>query len=151
MERGAVQRIRVACELVGEACRPTYATAAAAGADLRASLDRPLTLQPGERRLVPTGVRMAIPAGFEGQVRPRSGLALANGVTLLNSPGTVDSDYRGEVKVLLINLGELAYTVHPNDRIAQLVIAPIAQAEFATDAPLEDSERGGGGFGSTGR
>ncbi len=146
-----MHRIRIACELHAEECRPAYATAEAAGADLRAFIEGPVTLQPGERRLIPTGVRLAIPPGFEGQVRPRSGLALTNGVTLLNSPGTVDSDYRGEVKVLLMNLGELPYTIHPFDRIAQLVVAPVARAEFATDAPLDSSERGGGGFGSTGR
>jgi len=146
-----VHRIRIACELDAQECRPTYASTEAAGADLRAAVEGPVTLKPGERRLFPTGVRLAIPPGFEGQVRPRSGLAVSNGVTCLNSPGTVDSDYRGEVKVLLINLGELPYTIQPYDRIAQLVVAPVAQAEFATETPLDDSERGGGGFGSTGR
>lgn len=123
----------------------------AAGLDLSAALDAPIALAPGERALVPTGLAMAIPAGFEGQVRPRSGLAAKHGITCLNSPGTVDSDYRGEVKVILINLGHEPFSISPGDRIAQLVIAPVAQAGVELVDSLDDTGRGSGGFGSTGK
>ncbi len=129
---------------------PAYATAGAAGADLHAAVTDPLTIPPGERAAVPTGLVMEIPAGFEGQVRPRSGLALRNGLTVANAPGTVDSDYRGEVKVLLMNLGSEPVTIARGDRIAQLVVAPVTQAEFTDSAELSGTGRGGGGFGSTG-
>jgi dUTP pyrophosphatase len=132
---------------------PAYETAHAAGMDLRAAVpeDEPLTLRPGDRHAVPTGVAMAIPPGFEGQVRPRSGLALRAGVTCLNSPGTVDADYRGEVRVILINHGPENFTVRRGDRIAQLVIAPVVQASWRETEALEETSRGDGGFGSTGR
>lgn len=130
---------------------PQYASDAAAGADLQAAIDRPIVLGPGDRLLIPTGVRLAIPAGYEGQVRPRSGLAHRHGVTVLNAPGTIDSDYRGEVGVLLVNTSREAYTVEPGDRIAQLVLAPVIRARFVTGCGLEGSTRGEGGFGSTGR
>lgn len=133
-----------------DGCRPAYATAGSAGADLRAHMDGPVTLMPLERMAVPTGVRLEIPQGYEGQVRPRSGLAARHGVTILNAPGTIDSDYRGEVKVILVNLSDEPYTITPGDRIAQLVIAPVTQALF-TPAQLAGSDRGEGGFGSTGR
>jgi len=129
---------------------PEYRTAGSAGADLRARLAEPLSLEPLARALVPTGVRMELPPGYEAQVRPRSGLAVDRGVTCLNSPGTIDSDYRGEVKVLLVNLGAEAFTVRDGDRIAQLVVAPVARASFEPAAILGGSERGAGGFGSTG-
>jgi dUTP pyrophosphatase len=131
---------------------PAYETARAAGMDLRAALpeDAPLALHPGDRHAVPTGLAMAIPPGFEGQVRPRSGLAFRNGVTCLNSPGTVDADYRGEVKVILINLGPETFTVRRGDRIAQLVIAPVVQASWRESEALDETVRGAGGFGSTG-
>jgi len=129
---------------------PVYATEASAGADLRSALSAPLVLAPGERVLVPTGIRLAIPQGYEGQVRPRSGLALKYGVTLLNAPGTIDADYRGEVGVILINHGSSEYTVQPGDRIAQLLITPVAKAEFFAES-VSETDRGGGGFGSTGR
>lgn len=129
---------------------PAYQTPGSAGVDLAAAVDAPVTLAPGERALIPTGYAMAIPPGFEGQLRPRSGLALKHGVTLVNSPGTVDSDYRGEVKVLLINLGREDFVIRPEDRIAQLVIAPVTQASFDVVAALDDTERGAGGYGSTG-
>lgn len=129
---------------------PHYATAGAAGADLHAAVAEPVTLKSGERRLVPTGIAMAIPAGWEGQVRPRSGLALKHGVTVLNAPGTIDSDYRGEVGVILINLGAEAFTVARGDRIAQIVFAPAPAVEFIEASVLEDSARMGDGFGSTG-
>jgi dUTP pyrophosphatase len=132
---------------------PAYETANAAGMDLRAAVPEgePLTLHPGDRHAVPTGLAMAIPPGFEGQVRPRSGLAFRHGVTCLNAPGTVDADYRGEVKVILINLGPEAFVVRRGDRIAQLLIAPVVQATWRETDALEDTARGEGGFGSTGR
>ena len=131
---------------------PAYETADAAGMDLRAAVpeDEPLVLRPGSRFAVPTGLSMAIPSGFEGQVRPRSGLALKSGVTCLNTPGTVDADYRGEVKVILINLGEEDFTIRRGDRIAQMVIAPVIQGAWAEVDSLEETVRGAGGFGSTG-
>jgi len=132
---------------------PAYETAQAAGMDLRAAVpdDAPLTLRPGDRHPVPTGLAFALPAGFEGQVRPRSGLAARHGVTCLNSPGTVDADYRGEVKVILVNLGEEDFVVRRGERIAQLVIAPVVQAAWREVESLDDTARGAGGFGSTGR
>lgn len=132
---------------------PAYASTGAAGADLRANLpDRgQIVMVPGARVLVPTGLRLAIPAGFEVQVRPRSGLALRHGVTLANSPGTIDSDYRGELGVILINLGTCDYTLAHGDRIAQMVVAPVVQAGFAQADDLDATLRGAGGFGSTGR
>ena len=131
---------------------PAYETAHAAGMDLRAAVpaDEPLTLRPGDRHAVPTGLAMAIPPGFEGQVRPRSGLALRHGVTCLNSPGTVDADYRGEVKVILINHGPEAFVVRRGDRIAQLLISPVVQASWREVESLDETRRGAGGFGSTG-
>jgi dUTP pyrophosphatase len=131
---------------------PAYETHGAAGMDLRAAVpeDAPLVLRPGSRFPVPTGLAFALPEGFEAQVRPRSGLAAKHGVTCLNSPGTVDADYRGEVKVILINLGEEDFTIRRGDRIAQLVIAPVVQASWAEVASLDETARGEGGFGSTG-
>jgi dUTP pyrophosphatase len=132
---------------------PAYETAQAAGMDLRAAVpdDEPLTLRPGSRFPVPTGLAFALPPGFEGQVRPRSGLAFKHGVTCLNSPGTVDADYRGEVKVILINHGEEDFVIRRGDRIGQLVIAPVVQAAWAEVESLDETARGAGGFGSTGR
>jgi dUTP pyrophosphatase len=127
---------------------PSYATDGSAGLDLRA--DAPVTLAPGERALVPTGLAIAIPAGYEGQVRPRSGLALREGITCLNSPGTIDSDYRGEVAVILANLGQRAVTIQRGDRIAQLVLAPVERGELMEGASLPPTGRGEGGFGHTG-
>jgi dUTP pyrophosphatase len=131
---------------------PAYETAHAAGMDLRAAVpeDAPFDLRPGERAAVPTGLTMAIPPGFEGQVRPRSGLALRAGVTCLNTPGTIDADYRGEVKVILVNLGEADFTIRRGDRIAQLVIAPVTSATWNEVQTLDATARGEGGFGSTG-
>jgi dUTP pyrophosphatase len=129
---------------------PAYATEGAAGLDLLAAVDAPLTLAPMERALVPTGIAIALPAGFEAQVRPRSGLAAKNGVTVLNSPGTVDADYRGEVKVILVNLSAEAFEIVPGMRIAQMVIAPVTRAEWDERGDLDDTGRGAGGFGSTG-
>jgi dUTP pyrophosphatase len=129
---------------------PAYATAGSAGADLAAALEAPLVLPPGGRALVPTGIRVALPEGYEGQVRPRSGLALTHGVTVLNSPGTIDSDYRGEIRVILANLGSAPVTIARGERIAQLVVAPVRQAAWQVVATLPPSARGAGGFGSTG-
>lgn len=131
---------------------PAYETAGAAGMDLRAALpaDAPLTLAPGRRALVPTGFIMEVPEGYEAQIRPRSGLAFKNGITCLNTPGTVDSDYRGEVKVLLVNLGEADFVIERGMRIAQMVIAPVTQVAVAEVTETSDTARGAGGFGSTG-
>lgn len=131
---------------------PAYETADSAGMDLRAAVPEgePAVIQPGDRFAVPTGLSMAIPRGFEGQVRPRSGLALKSGITCLNTPGTVDADYRGEVKVILINLGAEDFTVRRGDRIAQMVIAPVTQSVPTEVSDLDETARGAGGFGSTG-
>ena len=131
---------------------PAYESAQAAGMDLRAAVPEaePLVLRPGERIAVPTGLAFALPEGFEGQVRPRSGLAFKHGVTCLNTPGTIDADYRGEVKVILINHGPEAFIIRRGDRIAQLVIAPVVQARWAEVESLDETVRGAGGFGSTG-
>jgi dUTP pyrophosphatase len=126
-------------------------TELAAGMDLCAAIDGPIALAPGERRMIGTGLAMAIPPGFEGQVRPRSGAANKHGLTCVNSPGTVDADYRGELCVLLINLGQVSVTIQPRDRIAQIIIAPVVQAELVVVDELPPTERGAGGFGSTGR
>ncbi len=128
---------------------PEYATPASAGVDLRASEAR--VIPPGGRALVPTGLRIALPEGYEAQVRPRSGLALRHGVTLPNSPGTIDADYRGEIGVILMNLGQEPFIVEPGDRIAQMVVAPVARVAWIEAEALDATERGEGGFGSTGR
>lgn len=129
---------------------PSYATPGSAGMDLRSASVEPVVISPGQRALVPTGLILEIADGYEGQVRPRSGLALKNGISLVNSPGTIDSDYRGEVKVIMINLGDDHFMVNYGDRIAQLVIAPVIQAQIVEIDEISESERGDGGFGSTG-
>jgi dUTP pyrophosphatase len=129
---------------------PKYATEQSAGVDLEAAVDAPVTLKPGERTLVPTGLAMALPEGYEAQVRPRSGLAAKNGVTVLNSPGTIDADYRGEVKVILANLGNDPFTIERGMRIAQMVIAAYTRVTFQAVDKLDETARGEGGFGSTG-
>lgn len=129
---------------------PEYGTEHAAGCDIRANLTEPVVLAPLGRALIPTGLFLEIPVGMEGQVRPRSGLAAKHGVTVLNSPGTIDADYRGEVKVILVNLSDTAFTINNGERIAQLVIAKHERAEWEESASLADSERGAGGFGHTG-
>jgi len=129
---------------------PDYATADAAGADLLAAVGEDLVLEPGHRALVPTGISIQLPAGYEAQVRPRSGLAIKHGVTALNSPGTIDADYRGEVGVILINHGQEPFRIERGMRIAQMVVAPVTRAEWRERDGLDDSERGAGGFGSTG-
>ena len=130
---------------------PAYATALSAGMDLRACLEAPVTLGPLERTLVPTGLYIALPAGFEAQVRPRSGLAAKHGITVLNTPGTIDADYRGEIKVILVNLSNTPFEIVPGERIAQLVVARHERVEWEETDSLDKTERGAGGFGSTGR
>jgi dUTP pyrophosphatase len=129
---------------------PRYMTPGAAGMDLLADVGEPVGVEPGARVLIPTGIAIELPPGFEAQVRPRSGLALRHGVTLLNSPGTIDADYRGEIQVLMINLGDQPYTVRRGDRIAQMIVAPVVRAELRAVDALSDSRRGPGGFGHTG-
>jgi dUTP pyrophosphatase len=130
---------------------PEYATKASAGVDLRANLEEPMNVAPLERVIVPTGLFMEIPVGYEAQVRPRSGLAFKHGISVLNSPGTIDADYRGEIKVILINLSQETFTIKDGERIAQLVIAAHEQAEWEEATSLVETERGAGGFGSTGK
>lgn len=129
---------------------PAYATPQSAGMDLRANIEDPITLRPLERRIVPTGLYIALPEGYEAQVRPRSGLALKHGITVLNSPGTIDSDYRGEIGVLLINLSDTPFVINAGERIAQMVVARHEQAELIEVEELDDTERGAGGYGHTG-
>jgi dUTP pyrophosphatase len=129
---------------------PAYETAQSAGMDLAAAIKEPITLAPGSRVMVPTGLAIALPDGYEAQVRPRSGLAVRNGVTVLNTPGTIDADYRGEVKVILINLGDETFEIERGMRIAQMVVSPVTQAAFSEAAELPETARGTGGFGSTG-
>lgn len=130
---------------------PQYMTPGAAGMDLASSSVEPITLAPGQRVAVPTGLAMELPEGFEGQVRPRSGLAITSGVTVVNAPGTIDSDYRGEIRVLLVNLSDVGHTIELGDRVAQLVIAPVIQAHVEEAATLSETARGAGGLGHTGR
>lgn len=129
---------------------PSYESKYAAGMDIRAALEEPVELRPSERTLIPTGLKMALPEGYEAQIRPRSGLAYRNGITMLNTPGTIDADYRGEVKVLAVNLGEDSFTINHGDRVAQMVIAPVTQANVQEVESLSETERADGGFGSTG-
>jgi len=130
---------------------PAYATVSSAGMDVRAFLEKPVTLQPLERKLIPTGLYISLPEGYEAQMRPRSGLALKHGITLLNSPGTIDADYRGELCVILVNLSSEPFVVNDGERIGQIVVAPCMQIEWQLQDALDDTERGAGGFGSTGR
>ena len=130
---------------------PTHATAGSAGLDLRAALEEPVTLEPLDRALIPTGLYFAIPAGYEVQIRPRSGLAMKHGITVLNTPGTIDSDYRGEIRVALINLSREPFTIEPGERICQMVLTRYEQVEWVEAEQLDDTDRGEGGFGHTGR
>ena len=141
-------RVRVLTE---GATEPRYASDGAAGLDLSACLDAPVSLAPRGRAMISTGIAVALPAGHEGQVRPRSGLAAKHGITVTNAPGTIDEDYRGEVKVLLVNLGDVPYTIEHGERIAQLVVAPVTRVAIRSVTTLEETDRGSGGFGSTGR
>ena len=130
---------------------PEYATPFSAGVDLRANIDNPITLNPLERTLVPTGLYLELPQGYEAQIRPRSGLALKHGLTVLNSPGTIDADYRGEIRVILVNLSNESFVINDGERISQMVIAEHAQVEWEQVDPINDTERGAGGFGHTGK
>lgn len=130
---------------------PEYATDLSAGMDLQAAISEAITLEPGERRLVPTGIFIAVPAGYEAQVRPRSGLALKEGITIPNAPGTIDADYRGQVKVILANIGQQTVRVEPGDRIAQMVVAQVSRVQWRPCETLDETSRGEGGFGHTGR
>ena len=129
---------------------PFYGSRLSSGADIKANIEKTIKILPGESALIPTGIRLQIPEGYEGQIRPRSGLALKYSVTVLNSPGTIDSDYRGEIKIILINHGKNTFEIHSNERIAQLVFSPVIQAEFIQKKELTASDRGRNGFGSTG-
>ena len=129
---------------------PSYSTALSAGVDLRANLTTAITLQPGERALIPTGLSIELPDGYEAQVRPRSGLAYKHGISVLNSPGTIDADYRGDIGVILINLGQEEFKVNHGERIAQMVVAPYTQVQFIESETLSETQRGAGGFGSSG-
>ena len=142
--------IKIKCIKEDGATIPLYKTAGAAGADLCAKVSQPLTIKAGKFAMVPTGLFFEIPEGYEVQVRPRSGLAAKNGVTVLNTPGTIDSDYRGEIKVILVNLSDTDFVINNGDRIAQMIVAPVTQAEFIVSDKLSETERGTGGFGSTG-
>jgi len=148
------QRLVVAIQVLphGEGLQiPCYASELAAGADLRAAIAADVVLESGEYKLIPTGFAMALPTGFEAQIRPRSGLAFKHGITVLNAPGTIDADYRGEVGVILINHGRQAYTIQRGDRIAQMIIASFVQADFQAVKGLDETQRGAGGFGSSGK
>lgn len=143
--------MKIQVKNMGQNALPAYATPLSAGMDLRANLDEPVTLLPGQRALVPTGLQIALPEGYEAQVRPRSGLALKHGVTVLNSPGTIDADYRGEVRVLLVNLGQEPFVVDHGERIAQMVVARHETVEWEAVESLDATVRGDGGFGHTGQ
>jgi len=143
-----IREISIPVVVADGASLPRYQTEGSAGMDLVST--EPVELAPGERKLVGTGIQVAIPAGFEGQVRPRSGLAVRHGISMVNTPGTIDSDYRGEIKVLLINLGDSVVKLGQGERVAQLVICPVMRADWRVVESLDDTERGGGGFGSTG-
>ena len=135
----------------GKHALPQFETTQSAGMDLRANIDAPVVLQPGDRALIPTGIKMALPDGYEAQIRPRSGLAYKHGITVLNSPGTIDADYRGDVGVLLINHGREAFTVEDGMRVAQMIVAQYSQFEWESAEDLDETARGAGGFGSTGK
>lgn len=143
-------KVNVKCVASEGAVIPEYKTEGAAGADVCAHIESDIVIPVGKSSMIPTGLFFEIPEGYEIQVRPRSGLAAKNGITVLNTPGTIDSDYRGELRVILINLGNEDFTIHNNDRIAQIIIAPVIQAVFVPTSSLSETERGAGGFGSTG-
>jgi dUTP pyrophosphatase len=144
-----MKEITVICQ-VKNGFIPTYQSETASGADLYASIQEDLVIKPGERNIIPTGLSVQIPPGYEAQVRPRSGLAIKNGISILNTPGTIDSDYRGEIKIIVINLSKEDFTVKRGDRIAQIIFSPVVKANFERKVKLDPSERGSGGFGSTG-
>lgn len=145
-----MKTIDVICKTADSGFLPVYSSAEAAGADIRACIEEDMIIRPGERALVPTGLFIELPAGYEAQIRPRSGLAIKNGISLVNSPGTIDSDYRGEIRIIMINHGAEDFIIRRGDRIAQMVIAPVLRGNFITAENLGETERGTGGFGSTG-
>jgi len=145
-----MENIKVICKVEDKSFLPVYSSAEAAGADLKACIDADVILKPRDRKLVPTGVYIQLPAGYEAQIRPRSGLALKFGISLVNAPGTIDSDYRGEIKVIMINHGNEDFVIKRGDRIAQMVIAPVTRGIFKCAESLDDTARGTSGFGSTG-
>ena len=142
--------VKVICKAEDKEFLPVYSSAEAAGADLKACLQEDIVLKPGQRYLVPTGLSIQLPVGYEAQIRPRSGLAIKHGISLVNTPGTIDSDYRGEVKIIMINHGQEDFVIRRGDRIAQMVIAPVTHGMFVCSDTLAETERGAGGFGSTG-
>jgi len=144
------EQVSIKCFCQSQDFIPLYATGGSAGADLFAAVEEDVILSPGERKLIPSGIRIEIPYGYEAQIRPRSGLAAKYGITLVNTPGTIDSDYRGEIKIIMINLGKENFIIKRGDRIAQMIIAPVVKALFTNEASLNRTERGDGGFGSTG-
>ena len=146
-----MEKIKVGITVVGNVEIPRYMTEGSAGIDVSANIEKEVELKPLERYLVPTGIKLEIPQGFEIQVRPRSGLAFKHGITVLNTPGTIDSDYRGEVKVLLINLSNETYKIQPNERIGQLILSKVYKLDFEAKAGLSETKRGEGGFGHTGK
>jgi len=150
-DKNPVTQIDIKCLPENGAVVPSYETIGSAGADIRAFLEESVTIKPFERAMIPTGLKFEIPLGYEMQIRPRSGLAAKSGITVLNTPGTIDSDYRGEVKIILINLGKDDFIVNNGDRIAQAVIAPVTQGKFTVVNELSSTSRGEGGFGSTGK
>ena len=152
-QKGHIYKKMVKVKIVnkGRQQLPAYATSQSAGMDLRANIEEPIELQPLERRLIPTGLFMALPDGYEAQVRPRSGLALKHGITVLNTPGTIDADYRGEVGVIIVNLSNTPFTIEPGERVAQMVIAKYEQAALEEVEVLDETERGAGGYGHSGR
>ena len=150
-DKNPVNQIDIKCLPENGAVVPSYETIGSAGADIRAFLEESVTIKPFERAMIPTGLKFEIPLGYEMQIRPRSGLAAKRGITVLNTPGTIDSDYRGEVKIILINLGKDDFIVNNGDRIAQAVIAPVTQGKFTVVNELSSTSRGEGGFGSTGK
>ena len=151
MDSSLSSKVEIECIVQDGAKLPVYQTSGSAGADVCAFLKEDFVLEPMQRAAIPTGLSFAIPDGYEMQVRPRSGLALKNGITCLNTPGTIDSDYRGEVRVILINLGSVPFTIKNGERIAQLVVKPVVRADFAQVSVLDKTARGAGGFGSTGK
>ena len=146
-----MQKIKVKIINQSPNALPEYATEGSAGMDLRANLETPVVLQPLERQLIPTGLFIELPLGYEAQVRPRSGLAIKHGITCLNTPGTIDSDYRGEIKIILINLSQEPQTLHPGDRIAQMVVSPVTQISWEAVDAISETARSAGGFGHTGK
>lgn len=144
------KKINIQCLSISKEFLPVYSTEGSSGADLFAAVEEDITIKPRERKLIPSGIKLEIPEGYEAQIRPRSGLAIKYGITLVNTPGTIDSDYRGEIKVIMINLGEEDFTIKRGDRIAQMVIAPVIKADFIFGTSLNETKRGSGGFGSTG-